>query len=247
MKTTRLTHTAAALALALFTFSAHDARACACCSDPGEYSLRTANISEYQFGQLEGIEFGPKAERFTTDASDEQAPGISVVADQFTVKAKFERKQWRLTFRTEDGKTGSLTLTVPAKLTDFDVDIHDGKKSGGGGPLLYKEWRLEGTATGDGIFHKAKASYRLVFQGRGNRCDSGDDFTHWRLAVTGKNIDYTLQGELASGAVGKVDAEPETLADPEPITKPDPANKPAPEAKPEPAPKPAEEPKKDGN
>jgi hypothetical protein len=215
MKTCRLHYLWAALALALFTLSAGNARACACCSDPGEYSVRTDKISAFQWGELEGLEFGAKAQLFTTDAGDDAMKGISTVAAEYAVTAEIDQKQWRLKFRTADGKTGSLTLTVPAKLTDFDVDIHDGQKSAGGGPLLYKEWRMEGTGSGDGIFHQAKAHYSLVLQGRGNRCDSKDDFTHWRLAVSGKNIDYSLHGELVSERGASADAEPEKKSAPE--------------------------------
>jgi hypothetical protein len=231
MKTSPLLRPTAALALALFTFSAQDGRACACCSDDGAYSLTTDNITAYHFTQLGGMEFGPKARLFLTDAGDDQVKGISTVAEEYAATVKLDKKRWGLKFRAEDGKTGSLTLTVPTKVTDFDVDIHDGKKSTGNGPLLYKEWRMEGAVTGDGIFHKAKARYTLVFQGRGNRCDNGNDFTHWRLAVTGKNIDYSLRGELVPEKDETVDAEPDPAAEPEPGVKADSATKPADEGK----------------
>jgi hypothetical protein len=91
-----------------------------------------------------------------------------------------------------------ITLRVPPKLTIFAADIHDGQTSGGGGPLLYKEWRFEGTASATGFFAKAPARYTLILQGRGNRCDGSADFTHWRLAIEGKQADFAFFGELAS-------------------------------------------------
>jgi hypothetical protein len=253
MKTFPFSRPAAALALASFTLSAPDLRACACCSDPGSYSLRTDKMNEYEFSQLEGVEFA-KAELFVTDASDEDPKGITGVADTCTVQAKLERKQWVLTFRTEEGKTGTLKLSVPTKLTDFAADIHDGQKSAGGGPLLYKEWRVEGTVTGTGFFHTAKASYHLVFQGRGNNCDNGSDFTHWRLAVKGKNIDYCYYGALVPEPGTEVPAEPEPAAEGEakpaaplkPPTPPEAADKPTPELTPDSTAKPAPVPNKDG-
>ncbi len=204
MKTSSLLHCAAAISIAVFTFSATSAHACACCSDPGSYSLKTGKITEYEFSQLAGIEFEKEATLFMTDAGEDGVKGVSSIADTYAITAKFDKKKWVLKLRTEDGKTGTLTLTMPAKLTDFAVDIHDGQKSGGGGPLLYKEWRFEGAATGEGIFQKGKARYSLVFQGRGNNCDNGSDFGHWQLAITGKGIDFSLHGKLVQEA-----AEPE--------------------------------------
>jgi hypothetical protein len=84
------------------------------------------------------------------------------------------------------------------------VDPRDGRKSAGGGPLLYKEWRWEGVPNAEGIFLKGSQRYSLVFQGHGNRCDDASDFSHWRLEVTGKNISYVL-----FGAFGREDANEE--------------------------------------
>lgn len=256
MRIFHLSRPATALALVLFTLSTPDLRACACCSDPGTYSLRTAPMTEFEFSQLEDIEFA-KAELYITDASDEEAKGITGKADSCTVQAKLERKQWALIFRNEEGKTGTLKLSIPTKLTDFDADIHDGKKSAGGGPLLYKEWRVEGTVTGSGFFHTSKASYHLLFQGRGNNCDDRSDFTHWRLAVKGKNIDYCYSGALVPEPGTEAPAEPEPTAEgepkPEPATTPpkpgvpsEPAEKRTPEPTPDSPAKPAPVPKKDG-
>jgi hypothetical protein len=85
-------------------------------------------------------------------------------------------------------------LPVPAKLGTFRVDPRDGRKSAGGGPLLYKEWRWDGVPKAEGIFLKGAQRYSLVFQGHGNRCDDYSDFSHWRLEVTGRNISYALFG-----------------------------------------------------
>jgi len=40
----------------------------------------------------------------------------------------------------------------------------------------------------------------LIFQGRGNRCDNAEDFTHWRLEISGKKTSYAFFGELARAA-----------------------------------------------
>jgi hypothetical protein len=188
-----------ALLLALTAgWPAHRALACACCSDPGSRDDSVQTVTQYYRDQIRGMEFAPEARLFMTDAGEDQVKGISAIADTYRLTAKVEDKQWRLTFRTEDGKSGTLILPIPAKVGTFHVDPRDGKKSGGGGPLLYKEWRWAGVPVANGIFKKGAQRYSLVFQGHGNRCDNGYDFSHWRLEVTGKNISYALFGAFAS-------------------------------------------------
>jgi hypothetical protein len=167
---------------------------CACCADPGTREESTENITDYYRTQLRGMEFAPEARLFMTDAGDDQVKGVSAIADSYRLTAKQDDKRWQLTFQTENGEKGTLTLPIPAKFVIFHVDPRDGKKSGGGGPLLYKEWRWKGVPVTDGIFKKGALRYSLVLQGRGNRCDNGYDFTHWHLEVSGKNIAYTLYG-----------------------------------------------------
>ncbi len=185
-----------ALGGALLLLSSSSAPACACCSDEGEYRLVTDAPSEYQLGQIQSLQFAATAQRFTTDADEPENIGLAAVSNEYGLLVTVEPKRWRFTFRTEDGKTGVLTLPSPAKVTTLAADIHDGQKSGGGGPLLYKEWRFEGRATGEGIFQESSVHYILIFQGRGNRCDNAEDFKHWRLELSGKKTACAFYGDL---------------------------------------------------
>ena len=170
------------------------ALACACCSDPGTRVESVVKVTEFHRNQLLGMEFAPDAELFLTEAGEDSVKGIAVIAEKYQLTVKQDEKQWRFTFRADDGKTGTLTMPIPAKVGTFVVDPRDGRKSAGGGPLLYKEWRWEGEPIADGIFHKNARRFSLVFQGHGNRCDGGDDFSHWRLEVTGKDVRFALMG-----------------------------------------------------
>jgi hypothetical protein len=189
----------ASAAGAVLLLTTNETSACACCSDPGDYGTQTTNVDEFHRAEVQGITFAAAAKLYLTDADDETKKGLAAeLSANFDVAATVDEKGWRLTFRTGDGKTGVLTLPMPPKLTTFAADIHDGATSAGGGPLLYKEWRFEGTAIGDGLFAKAPARYTLMFQGRGNRCDGAIDFSHWRLSVKGKHADFAFFGELTS-------------------------------------------------
>lgn len=172
------------------------ALACACCSDPGTRVESIVKVTEFYRAQITGLEFGPEAELYLTDAGEDTVKGISVVEEKYRLTVALDQKQWRFAFRTKDGKIGTLTLPVPAKVGTFAIDPRDGRKSGGGGPLLYKEWRWEGVPKVEGIFLKGAQHYSLVFQGHGNRCDDSSDFSHWRLEVTGKNVSYALFGSF---------------------------------------------------
>lgn len=177
----------------------HESIACACCSDPGDYGTQTIKIEEFHRAEVQNITFAKAARLHLTDADDGEKKGFAAATSAtFGLVAAVDAKGWRLTFGTDDGKTGTLTLPMPARLTTFAADIHDGATSAGGGPLLYKEWRFEGIATGGGMFAKAPARYTLIFQGRGNRCDGAIDFSHWRLVVEGKHADFAFFGALTS-------------------------------------------------
>jgi hypothetical protein len=197
----------AALVIAASTVT----RACACCADEGTYSLQlNESLSGYALEQIKGIEFASAARLFLIDGPEpeEQVKGLTAISQGYVISAETEARQWRLKFRTEDGKNGELILPLPSKFGKFAVDIHNGETNAAGQPLLYKEWRFEGRATGNEMFKEgfaAPARYTLIFQGRGNRCDNADDFTHWRLEISGKKAAYTFFGELASARPGNAE------------------------------------------
>ena len=196
-------HTIILITGLLFCVSA-ETRGCACCSDQGTDSVKhNEPLSGYMLEQINGMQFASAAQLFLVDGPDleEQVKGLASTSESYVISAVTEPKQWRLTFRTEDGKSGELILALPSTVAKFAVDIHNGETNAAGRPLLYKEWRLEGRATGNEMFKEgfaAPARYALIFQGRGNACDNADDFTHWRLEISGKKAAYAFFGELAS-------------------------------------------------
>ena len=92
-----------------------------------------------------------------------------------------------------------LNLLKPISMVDFEADLHE-SANGGNGPVLYKEWRFKyRVQSGTGIFQNGIApatEYFLVLQGRGNNCTQAEDFTHWRLEITGKKASYAFFGKL---------------------------------------------------
>ena len=189
-------------AAALFALARlQSASACACCTDEGEYRfLPNQPISEHKRAQLTELKFAANAQLYLTDAGEDALKGIASVTQENTVSVSIAPREWRLTFRTADGHVGTLRLPVPARMTTFAADLHDSEDAGQS-PILYKEWSCEGPAKGDGIFEKgftAPARYSLVFQGRGNRCDNAEDFTHWRLEISGAKASYAFFGKLVN-------------------------------------------------
>ena len=175
--------------------------ACACCSNEGAYHIGFGKPSAYELSLLEQVRFGGVAHLYLTEADlEESAKGIAQPAESYSLTGLLAGNEWKLTFRDGD-KSGTLNLPLPAKMLSYVSDIHDGQTSGGGGPLLYKEWRFEGQVNGTGLFRAgivAPTKYFLVLQGRGNGCDNAEDFTYWRLKITGKRADYAFYGKLAT-------------------------------------------------
>lgn len=198
-KTMRLHKTPFLLAaIAALLLSPISALACACCSNPGHYFSGQVDLDEHPLSELKLMRFARTATLFSTEAGmDEDALGIDRPKPSYSLQGSFVGNVWRLMFRS-GANTGTLELPLPYKMWNHSADIHDGKLSPGGGPLLYKEWRLEGELKGSGIFkNSTPAKYVLVLQGRGNGCDSAGDFANWRLQVRGEKAKYAFYGKLA--------------------------------------------------
>ena len=185
-----------------------NALACACCAEHGTYSTWTGRPAGYDLEVIGGMKFAKSANLILTEAEFEAIKGLeslkadfsnekwSETIDQFDLVASFTKSVWTLNLATKSGKKGTLVLPLPAQLSKFKVDIHDGKPGGAGGPLLYKEFRFKGTVrSGSGMFGAGIApatTYFLVFQGRGNGCDNPEDFSHWRLEISGRKAQYAF-------------------------------------------------------
>jgi hypothetical protein len=178
------------------------ALACACCADTGQWYERKARLESYEISELQNIKLGPVAKLYTTEAGYEALKGLSVQTGTFNLLAR-EFNAGRpvtLTFKGEGGTLGALILHLPRVATSFGADLYD-HEEGSAGPILYKEWRFEGMASGNGIFRKGMApgtKFRLVFQGRGNNCLSSTDFRNWRLDIAGPRASYAFYGSLVN-------------------------------------------------
>ena len=147
------------------------------------------------------MRLGTTACLFLTE-TEESGKGLAHLTGNYSVNGSLIGNVWKLTFRNGD-ESGTLNLPLPAKMLRYAADIHDGQTIGGDSrkPLLYKEWRFEGEVSGTGFFKAgivAPTKYFLVLQGRGNSCDTAEDFTHWRLKIIGNKADYAFYGELGA-------------------------------------------------
>jgi hypothetical protein len=176
--------------------------ACACCAEPGAYSISVKKPEKFELDELRKIRFAT-ANLFTTAAGEDNIKGISSVGENYSLNGLFQGSTWKLNLKDNKGRIGTLVLPMPTTAVAFAADIHDGKQGGAGGPLLYKEWRFKyKVQSGTGIFQMGIApatEYFLVFQGRGNVCTQAEDFTHWRLEINGRKANYAFYGELSSG------------------------------------------------
>ncbi|MEZ5344401.1 MAG: hypothetical protein R2681_02495 [Pyrinomonadaceae bacterium] len=192
------------LFLSLFVFilfSPTDAFACACCADPGYYRIRVSKPGSFETDILKKFEFR-NAQIYSTAGFPEDVKGLDPVSEEYQISASLTGDGWDFSMKDKNGKEGTLKLKMPKTFVDFAVDTREGEKGGAGSVLLYKEWRfLYKVEEGTGIFRdgvKGKTEYFLVLQGKGNACNSAEDYTHWRLEVTGKNASYAFYGDLGS-------------------------------------------------
>ncbi len=171
--------------------------ACACCAERGTYWVATSTPDSYTVGLLKDMHMDTGVELYTT-AGDDDVKGIADLGyENLSLVDAFTNNTWKITIKSATGKTGTLTLPRPAKMTSKKIDLHE---KGEGDPILYKEFYFEGSVgTGSGVFKSGivkPTKYTLIFQGRGNMCDNAEDFTDWRLEVKGSKADYAFFGKM---------------------------------------------------
>ena len=177
---------------------------CACCADPGEWSLETRKIEDHETGELNRLTPDGRAGFYATDAFPDDVSGVAAPNDdinELVVSIVREQRDWKLFFKTSGGRTGALILPLPGTATFFNADISEGPRPERTATVgLYKEIRLEGQLRGTGIFAKGiapKTRFKLVLQGRGNRCLSAQDFYRWNLRISGPQAGYAIYGFFA--------------------------------------------------
>lgn len=185
--------------LAFASFALVDAAfACACCANPGQRYVEVMKLDSDRRAQIESIRFSKAAELYVGEAGVDIIEGIATPAERYALDVKREEGRLVFALRDEANHEGTLTLTVPDKITIFEVDPRDSPDQGTG-PTLYKEWKLTGQVVGAGVFNtgaEGKELLTLILQGRGNSCTSASDFTHWTLVMQGQKGNYTLFGAL---------------------------------------------------
>jgi hypothetical protein len=162
---------------------------CACCTDEGEWYQRAGKVD---LAQLDRMRFAAKANTYQPPSSD----GELELA--YNLSHTRSGRRWQFSFRDEQGKTGTISFVLPLSAVHFGADMHDAEP-GGLGPLLYKEWRLNGTAQVSGIFKslmRGPARFHLILQGRGRGCTEAEDFKHWTLQISAAGNSHTFYGPL---------------------------------------------------
>jgi hypothetical protein len=167
----------AAVAASVILLGASNAYACACCGTTATWSERAAPLQKFERDELGRLRFAPTARAVPTNEGRNRS---------YRVTGSLTGSAWRIRL----SGLPALTFRAPARATTFVTDLRDGKVGGGGGPLLYKELRFEGAATGPATH------YRLILQGRGNNCLNAADFTHWRLELTGEKKQLAVFGDF---------------------------------------------------
>lgn len=173
---------------------------CACCAEPGHYSIRTSKPADYQLKELQRLKF-QTAELYTDAGYPDTVIGIGKpLGESFSVSGLLNGKSWVFNFRDNNRKTGNLNLMKPISMVEYMVDLPGENKETE--VRLYKEWRFKyRVQSATGIFGGGFApatEYFLVLQGYGNVCTAAEDFKKWRLEVTGKKSGFSFFGNVGA-------------------------------------------------
>ncbi|MGI8641905.1 MAG: hypothetical protein ACR2MG_18400 [Pyrinomonadaceae bacterium] len=132
--------------LAIFLFPVQSF-ACACCAEPGFYSIWTGKPDRYYLEVLEKINFAENAKLYLNAAGFDSIKGLDALTKnpaaselgKFSLTDIFAAKTWKLNFKADNGKTGTLILPLPAQMVSFKVDIHDSDKRNNGSGSIKRE------------------------------------------------------------------------------------------------------------
>ncbi|MCE9522279.1 MAG: hypothetical protein K8S25_07590, partial [Alphaproteobacteria bacterium] len=125
-----------------------DAQACACCSEIGQRLEQNGAMDAYERGELGNVRFAAVARLFSDPGFPDSVEGVASPSDQ-DYRLVVRRQGNGMVFELADvqGRAGRISFPLPKKLTRFEVDPRDAAaEPGGNGPVLYKEWRLDGVA-----------------------------------------------------------------------------------------------------
>jgi len=173
------------------------ALACACCTNAALRYVEVEPLSERRLAAIEEMRFAPEAKI----ASGEADPEIKGVTDPSAdYRLNVTRSTSRIVFALRDakGRSGTLVLKFPKKISIFEIDPRGLSKDEGQGPTLYKEWKLTADAAGDGLFAGIVGKGQkltLILHGSGNGCTDASHFTDWTILIYGGSR-LTLYGKL---------------------------------------------------
>lgn len=196
---------AVSLAVMFILSLSGSALACACCAERGHRSVMVDGLDDYQLGLLKDMKMADTANLYIDEAGFETIRGLSELDKEYNdgglekidLVSSYLNNTWKITIKTPAGKTGTLTLPRPAKVTVFKVDQFEKTE---GDPILYKEFVFSGiVGTGTGAFKAGivrPTRFTLVFMGKGNMCDNAEDFTNWRLDINGAKARYAFFGKM---------------------------------------------------
>lgn len=194
----------AAVSWALAALTASDgASACACCTNPGQRYVEVEALDSGRREQIESVRFANAAMLFVGEADPQSIEGIETPVERYDLTISWDKSRVgkpRVIFAlgNREGRSGTLSLALPQKISIFEVDPRDSENEGMG-PTLYKEWKLTGEVTATGAFagsNGPRQRLTLILQGRGNACSSAEDFASWTLVMQGPGGNYSLFGDL---------------------------------------------------
>lgn len=187
-----------AFAAAIVSLLPGPAQACACCASTAWRNVEIEKLDAQKIGEIAKVKFARKAVLMLGEADDNGIVGVDDAEEDFTLAVTRQKDKWVFALADTKGRKGALTLALPKTISIFEVDPRIGK-DGENEPVLYKEWKLNANAAGDGIFQKttgAGQKMTLILHGRGNGCTEANQFSHWTLLVYGPVDTYTFYGAL---------------------------------------------------
>ena len=105
------------VALAALAVGAHDAAACACCTNQGQRRVGVEQLDAGKREEIDRLRFGADAQLFSGEGDPADIKGIAKSSGRYELHVAQKTSRWVFDFRDKAGGSGTLTLAIPAKLS----------------------------------------------------------------------------------------------------------------------------------
>jgi len=97
-------------------------RACACCTNVGQRRVAVEKLDSGKLDEIRRLRFASTARLFLGEADADSVQGITSPSERYALQVLQQKDRLVFEFRDGNGRSGTLSLQLPALIPIFEVD-----------------------------------------------------------------------------------------------------------------------------